>query len=322
VAELGDAESGRETTRALLTGISVKLDGQTASRSTLQRRRAVLHCCLEYALEAGLLAANPLDGLKFGIPQTAVSRAVNPRHVPSLPQARRLLAAVKDIGRVRGARLHAFFATLYFAGMRPAEVRNLHTDDLHLPEAGWGTATLSGAAPEVGGEWTDNGELYDTRGLKHRAQGTIRLVPLPPELVAILRAHLATIGAAPDGRVFWSGDTHQPVSGDTYREVWRLARQGALSPAELASGLAVRPYDLRHGNASLLLAAGVPATEVARRLGHTVAVLHLVYAHWFEGLTESANSKIDTALAADQPETGNIPGPGPATGQHDQPTTN
>ncbi|MCW2915917.1 MAG: site-specific integrase [Actinomycetia bacterium] len=77
---------------------------------------------------------------------------------------------------------------MYYAGMRPAEVRNLRVTDLCLPSSGWGTATLSGSAPDVGGDWTDDGGQYETRGLKHRAEGTVRIVPLPPVLVAILRA--------------------------------------------------------------------------------------------------------------------------------------
>jgi integrase len=40
-----------------------------------------------------------------------------------------------------------------------------------------------------------------------------------------------------------------------------------------------RPYDLSHAAASLWLTAGVPATEVARRLGHSVTVQLRVYAN-------------------------------------------
>lgn len=40
-----------------------------------------------------------------------------------------------------------------------------------------------------------------------------------------------------------------------------------IEPAQAASLLARRPYDLRHGAASLRLNAGVPPIEVARRLG-------------------------------------------------------
>jgi len=52
----------------------------------------------------------------------------------------------------------------------------------------------------------------------------------------------------------------------------------ALTADEAASPLAARPYDLRHGAASLWLSAGVPPTEVARRLGHGAGVLLKVYA--------------------------------------------
>ena len=39
-----------------------------------------------------------------------------------------------------------------------------------------------------------------------------------------------------------------------------------------------------------------PATEVARRAGHSVAVLLKVYANCIDGQSEPANRRIDTAL--------------------------
>jgi integrase len=63
-----------------------------------------------------------------------------------------------------------------------------------------------------------------------------------------------------------------------------------------ASPLACRPYDLRHACVSLWLNAGVPATEVARRAGHSVAVLLKVYAHCIDGQSDTINQHIDTAL--------------------------
>ncbi|GAA5086080.1 hypothetical protein GCM10023259_098850 [Thermocatellispora tengchongensis] len=52
----------------------------------------------------------------------------------------------------------------------------------------------------------------------------------------------------------------------------------ALTPAQVASPLARRPYDLRHAAVSLWLNGGVPAPEVAGRAGHGVDVLLRVYA--------------------------------------------
>ena len=65
-------------------------------------------------------------------------------------------------------------------------------------------------------------------------------------------------------------------------------------PAGIAAG--PLPYDLRHAAVSLWLNAGVPATEVARRAGHGVAVLLRVYAHCIDGQAGPANQRIGDAL--------------------------
>ena len=50
---------------------------------------------------------------------------------------------------------------------------------------------------------------------------------------------------------------------------------------------------------SLWLNSGVPATEVARRAGHSVAVLLKVYAHCIDGQADTANKRIADALGSD-----------------------
>jgi integrase len=78
---------------------------------------------------------------------------------------------------------------------------------------------------------------------------------------------------------------------------WAAARTLALGPEQVASPLAGRPYDLRHGAVSLWLNGGVAATEVANRAGHSVEVLLRVYAKCIDGGEEAANRRIDEALA-------------------------
>jgi hypothetical protein len=46
----------------------------------------------------------------------------------------------------------------------------------------------------------------------------------------------------------------------------------------------------------LWLNVGVPATEVARRAGHGIAVLLRVYANCIDGQAAAANHRIDQAL--------------------------
>jgi integrase len=52
-------------------------------------------------------------------------------------------------------------------------------------------------------------------------------------------------------------------------------------------------YDLRHTAATVMLRAGVPPAEAARRLGHSVDVLMRVYAGVFDNERERSNELID-----------------------------
>ncbi|GGN57169.1 hypothetical protein GCM10010112_09760 [Actinoplanes lobatus] len=70
----------------------------------------------------------------------------------------------------------------------------------------------------------------------------------------------------------------QPIPSNSYGKAWRDAREATLTPVQLRSPMAKRPYDLRHAAVSLWLNAGVPATQVAEWAGHSVHVLMRVYA--------------------------------------------
>jgi len=75
-------------------------------------------------------------------------------------------------------------------------------------------------------------------------------VPIPLDLVAILRQHIDIFGIAADGRIF-SSDRGHPIASTAISDIWAAARNLALAPAQAASSLAGRPYDLRHAAVSL-----------------------------------------------------------------------
>jgi hypothetical protein len=52
----------------------------------------------------------------------------------------------------------------------------------------------------------------------------------------------------------------------------------------------------------------VPATEVARRAGHGVAVLLKIYAHCIDGQADAANQRITDALGTTEPDPESSPG--------------
>jgi integrase len=159
----------------------------------------------------------------------------------------------------------------------------------------WGRIDLAASQPCAGTGWTDDGASREERGLKHRASGETRSIPIPPVLVKMRRAHSARYGTGPGGHLFRTA-RGGPLNDTGWGEVWQRARPVALTPAQQASPLARRPYDLRHAAVSLWLNAGVPATEVARRAGHGVAVLLKVYANCIDGQADAANQRIGTAL--------------------------
>jgi integrase len=292
VSDLGELPAVRE----LLDGLTTNLDGSVAAASVIGRKRAVVHNLLAYAVEREMLTVNPIPRVNWKRPKRA--EQVDPRVVIKPVQARELFTAVSYVGRRnadRGAQLVAFFATIYYSAARLAEVVNLRETDCKLPERGWGELTLWESRPTVGRRWTDSGQVHDRRGLKHRAAKDTRIVPVPPALVALLRAHLDRFGVAEDGRLFRSPNGGVVGSG-TYTRVWGEARHYAFTPAQVASPLAGRPYDLRHAAVSTWLNAGAPAAEVAERAGHSVDVLNKVYAKCVDGQRDAINERIAAVL--------------------------
>lgn len=235
--------------------IATKLDGTPAGGRTAQLRRVVLSNALDYAVELGLLASNPVPSIRWSAPRFTTQ--IDRRSVINPDQARELPEAVRQTPR-SGHLLVGLFACMYYSALRPEEAVSLRERHLDLPDVdGWGWFTLDTAAPEIDGQWTDTGHRRVERHLKHRAVGDTRRVPVPPELVALLRRHLTEHGVATDGLLFRGEAGAQPSSA-TYRRIWDRARRQALTPAQYAGPLGRRPYDLRHAAVSTWLTSGDP----------------------------------------------------------------
>lgn len=288
------------TARTALDAVTRKLDGSPAASATAARKRSALYSALAYAVELKLLSRNPLDGIRWTAP--VHTGAVDRRVVINPEQAAALLAAVRRIYPT----LEAFYACMYYAALRPAEVRHLRRQDCVLPAEGWGSLLLTGSTPETGKAWTDTGVDSQDRQLKHRALRATRPVPAPPELVQILRRHIAEYGPGQDGRLFvtrtgragvpLAGPYGTPIDMGVVYRIWKAARAEALTAEQVDSPLARRPYDLRHAAVSLWLNAGVPPTQVAEWAGHSVQVLLRVYAQCVYGQQDAAIERIQNAL--------------------------
>ncbi|WP_285485590.1 tyrosine-type recombinase/integrase [Amycolatopsis taiwanensis] len=283
-----------EVLRAVLAELDLNLDGKRAAANTVRIRRTALGDAVSFAIEKELLTANPLSQIKTKKRNYAL-KEVDPKCVPNPIQARMLLAAVGKIGK-QGPPLVAFFAVMYYAGLRPEEACALKKANLSIPETGWGDLHLGRARPEIGEEWTDSGEASEEAPLKHRAENVERPVPCPPVLTEILHNHLNRFGTAPDGRLFRGARDGGRVASTVYGRVWATARQLVFTEEVAAGPLAKRPYELRHACVSTWLSGGVEATRVAKWAGHSLAVLLKVYAKCLDGGERTARDRAEKAL--------------------------
>jgi len=168
----------------------------------------------------------------------------------------------------------------------------------HPPAHGRGKIILTAACPRTGTARTSTGTPFEPRGLTHRPDGAIRVVPLPPVLVRMLHRHLDEHGSTPEGRLF-RGVRGGMLSESVYRRAWHAARQAALGPDLAATALACRPYDLRHAALSLWLNASGEPAEVAARAGNSARVLHDTYLHCIDSHQDLVSQRIEDALDAD-----------------------
>ncbi len=105
------------------------------------------------------------------------------------------------------------------------------------------------------------------RCLKKRGNRLVyRELPLPPEVVEILRT------------------VHAPLDGDPHQKLWRLSRSRAwclvktvMRSAGIAPGPHATPKGLRHGFGLHAIRSGVPLNLVQKWLGHASLATTAIY---------------------------------------------
>jgi integrase len=165
--------------------------------------------------------------------------------IPAMTVAR----AQAILGAVRGDPFEALYVLLLGSGLRLGEALGLDWRDVEL-EAG--TVSVR----------------------KGKTRRSVRTIPVPPFVVAGLRAQKAAAKRfGPEVPVFLGPRSSERLRGDSVLHHWQRLLTAAGLPA-------MRLHDLRHGHATLLLAAGVPMRAIADQLGHAnPATTANVYAH-------------------------------------------
>ena len=174
---------------------------------------------------------------------------------------------------------------------------SLLLDECDLPDEGWGLLEFSEIRSAAGREWTDDGEVHETRKPKGGPRNAVRSVPIPPVLVRMLREHIEDHGTAPDGRLFrtYRGGIYLP---STLWSVLQKARRAAhRGPGRFAAGAQAVRLPARGG----LLAAERRNTRATRRRvgrSHGRGPVR-IYAHCLDGDDERWFGRLEDALGDD-----------------------
>lgn len=252
-------------------------DGEQLAPSTAGRYRKVSRACVRRAVELGIIDPDPWPMAPRGRSRrkaNRVKRAVPIRSLPSPEAMARILAAIPT--HQPGSHTYQVMtAVAYYGGLRPSEVVMLRTNALHLPDSGWGRI-----------EVTEADVSFDEPGEPKTGP---RTVPIPPQLVEILRTWIKKNELGGNALLFRTRKGLRPRASNWSRALHR-AQETCGYPK-------LRVYDCRHAAATTWLRAGVPLGDVAKRMGHSVETLVSTYVGALEGDEALANERIEAALS-------------------------
>jgi integrase len=237
----------------------------------------LLHGVLGQAVKWSIIASNP------------VTAATPPRVERTEIQilARDQMKAI--LHALRGHTLYPVAVIGLATGMRRGEIVALR----------WGNIDLDRGKVKVERslEQTNGGLAFKSP----KTKAGRREIPIPPSIVAELRAHLKAQGEARLalglGRAGAEDLTFPRANGaawppDSLTSEWARAVRVMKLPD-------VTLHALRHTHASQLIASGLDVVTVSRRLGHSNPTITLnIYAHLFGNTDERAASAVEAIMSA------------------------
>lgn len=303
IPALGHVPLGKLTPQQVQQLVTRKLDAGLA-RNTVACLVGTLHHALEDAQALGLVAVNVAARGRVKLPK----RQRRPMQVYDQEQALRYLAAA------RGHRYEALFVLMLTTGMREAELFALRWRDVHLETKLPSLSVQENVQPVRG-----VGFVFD----EPKTETGRRRILLTPLAVEHLRAHRRrqlterqTHADQEPGTEWNSRDLVfcRPDGRPLARSLFRNQQHVPLvKRAELPY---IRPHDLRHTAATLLIESGVPIKVVSEMLGHANITITLgTYAHVTAAMQQQATvamSAIFGQLPSELPQSGDAGAPATA----------
>jgi len=266
LSQLASADIQKLYTGMLERGLSAR---------TIRYTHAVLSMALDQAVKWSFLAKNPAKAVDL------------PRNRPQEMRFFTREQATAFLAAAEADRWRALWHLLLVTGMRPGEALGLKWSDLD----GQRVRIQRNLVRSPDGRWV----------LKEpKTQRGIRAVAVPAATTDSLQRHrrhqleerlMAGPGYVDQGLVF-AATNGNPLD-------WHVLVQRHFNAIIKAAGLPrIRPYDLRHTTATLLLAAGENIKVVSERLGHANAAMTLnVYSHVLPDMQEAAAARMAESLS-------------------------
>ncbi len=246
------------------------------SARTVRYVHSVLHSALDQAVAWGLLSRNPAKLVDLPRMQRREIRVLSTDELGEF-----LKAASSD-------RYSVLWHLLATTGIRPGEALALQWRDVD----GERIRIQRNLVRHGDNRWT----LKDPKTARGR-----RTVTVPATVVETLKQHRTEqleerLRGGPDyedhGLVF-AASNGSPLD-------WKVVVARHFRPLAKDVGFPkLRPYDLRHTHATLLLQAGVNVKVVSERLGHASAALTLdVYSHVLPDMQQGAAERMEALLSS------------------------
>jgi integrase len=220
-----------------------------------------VNAVFEAAVQDRLIAFNPAKGVK--LPKREGGEVVPP--------------TLEQVAAVYEASLPWFRPAVVLGaglGLRQAEATGLTGDRID-----W-----LGRAVRIDRQWVTR--IRPSHFGPPKTKSSVRTIPASDYVLHVLSSH---VGRRHEGFVIHRNG--EPVDSNAFSYQWRRATR-------LAGVTGVRFHDLRHGYASMLIAAGCSVKAVQKALGHASSATTLnLYVHLWPGDEDRIRQAVDQAVA-------------------------
>jgi integrase len=254
-----------------------RMSERRLSARTIRYAHAILRSALAQAVRWRMLHGNPADLVELPKMVRKEMRALGPREAAAFLEA------------ARGDRWEPLWALLLVTGLRPGEALGLKWTDID-----WDQQRIRIQRTLI------RDDNHEWRFGEPKTDRSRRSVAVPRTAMRGLRVHRTGqaqerlkmgAGYAAELNLVFANGCGEPLDYSVVvrRHFKPIVKSAGLEP--------LRPYDLRHTCATLLLGSGEHPKVVAERLGHSSTVMTMdVYSHVLPDMQERAADKLESIL--------------------------